>query len=167
MLQIPKCVKFVSTVNRPNLFYMVLEKSSVARLVIDEIAEFIWVSYLNNESGIVCCFSRKECEQVAKELRDRGISPDYYHADMDVNACEKVHLRKWRAGRDILPSECLLYYRAADSLMVFYENSGLQDLYDIVRYYQSKRQCCRSAFFGHFAEAVQDCNGMCDRLCLI
>ncbi|XP_056161860.1 ATP-dependent DNA helicase Q-like 2 [Syzygium oleosum] len=93
MLQIPKCVKFVSTVNRPNLFYMVREKSSVAKLVIDEIAEFIRESYPNNESGIVYCFSRKECEQVGKELRDRGISPDYYHADMDVNACEKVHLR--------------------------------------------------------------------------
>ncbi|XP_030472084.2 ATP-dependent DNA helicase Q-like 2 [Syzygium oleosum] len=208
MLQIPKCVKFVSTVNRPNLFYMVREKSSVAKVVNDEIAEFIRESYPNNESGIVYCFSRKECEQVAKELRDRGISADHYHADMDVTAREKVHLR-WsnsklqvivgtvafgmginkpdvrfvihhslsksmetyyqesgRAGRDGLPSECLLYYRAADvprqSSMVFYENSGLQNLYDIVRYCQSKRQCRRSAFFRHFAEAVQDCNGMCD-----
>ncbi|KAF8024373.1 hypothetical protein BT93_F1530 [Corymbia citriodora subsp. variegata] len=208
MLQIRKCVKFVSTVNRPNLFYMVREKSSVAKVVIEEIAEFIRESYPNNESGIVYCFSRKECEQVAKELRDRGISADYYHADMDVNAREKVHLR-WsngklqvivgtvafgmginkpdvrfvihhslsksmetyyqesgRAGRDGLPSECLLYYRAADvprqSSMVFYENSGLQNLYDIVRYCQNKRQCRRSAFFRHFAEAVQDCNGMCD-----
>ncbi|KAI6706847.1 hypothetical protein NL676_009809 [Syzygium grande] len=218
MLQIPKCVKFVSTVNRPNLFYMVREKSSVAKVVVDEIAEFIRESYPNNESGIVYCFSRKECEQVAKELRDRGISADHYHADMDVNAREKVHLRwsnsklqvivgtvcicrsiisfylihftilfshgcRWhlgmginkpdvrfvihhslsksmetyyqesgRAGRDGLPSECLLYYRAADvprqSSMVFYENSGLQNLYDIVRYCQSKRQCRRSAFSG-------------------
>ena len=31
--------------------------------------------------------------QVAKELRERGISADYYHADMDVNAREKVHIR--------------------------------------------------------------------------
>ncbi|PKI35808.1 hypothetical protein CRG98_043779 [Punica granatum] len=208
MLQIPKCVKFVSTVNRPNLFYMVREKSSVAKVVVDEIAEFIRESYPNNESGIVYCFSRRECEQVAKELRDRGVSADYYHADMDVHAREKVHMR-WsnsklqvivgtvafgmginkpdvrfvihhslsksmetyyqesgRAGRDGLPSECLLYFRAADgprqSSMVFYENSGLQNLYDIVRYCQSKRQCRRGAFFRHFAEALQDCNGMCD-----
>ncbi|KAG4992295.1 hypothetical protein JHK87_025752 [Glycine soja] len=93
MLHIPRCVKFVSTVNRPNLFYMVKEKSSVGKVVIDEIAEFIQESYPNNESGIVYCFSRKECEQVAKELRERGISADYYHADMDVNAREKVHMR--------------------------------------------------------------------------
>ncbi|THG09373.1 hypothetical protein TEA_013789 [Camellia sinensis var. sinensis] len=168
MLHIPKCIKFVSTVNRPNLYYMVREKSSVGKMVIDEIAEFIQSSYPNEESGIV-----------AKELRQRGISADYYHADMDVNAREKVHQR-WsnsklqvivgtesgRAGRDGLPSECLLYFRPGDvprqSSMVFYENSGLQNLYDIVRYCQSKRECRRSAFFHHFAEPLQDCNGMCD-----
>ncbi|GLT73960.1 hypothetical protein SLA2020_457870 [Shorea laevis] len=208
MLHIPKCVKFLSTVNRPNLFYMVREKSSVGKVVIDEIAEFVQESYPNNESGIVYCFSRKECEQVASELRKRGISADYYHADMDVIAREKVHMR-WsrnklqvivgtvafgmginkpdvrfvihhslsksmetyyqesgRAGRDGLPSECLLFYRPADvprqSSMVFYENSGLQNLYDIVRYCQSKKQCRRSAFFRHFAEPLRDCNGMCD-----
>ncbi|XP_035543183.1 ATP-dependent DNA helicase Q-like 2 isoform X1 [Juglans regia] len=208
MLHISRCVKFVSTVNRPNLFYMVREKSSVSKVVIDEIAEFIQESYPNNESGIVYCFTRKECEQVAKELRERGISADYYHADMDVNARERVHMR-WsnnklqvivgtvafgmginkpdvrfvihhslsksmetyyqesgRAGRDGLPSECLLYFRPADvsrqSSMVFYENSGLQNLYDIVRYCQSKRQCRRTAFFRHFSEPLQDCNGMCD-----
>ncbi|PIN04384.1 ATP-dependent DNA helicase [Handroanthus impetiginosus] len=208
MLHIPKCIKFVSSVNRPNLFYMVREKSSVGKSVIDGIAEYIQTSYPNNESGIVYCFSRKECEQVAKELRERGISADYYHADMDVHAREKVHMR-WsngklqvivgtvafgmginkpdvrfvvhhslsksmetyyqesgRAGRDGLPSECLLYFRPADvprqSSMVFYENAGLQNLYDIVRYCLSKRQCRRGAFFRHFAEPLQDCNGMCD-----
>ncbi|XP_058086677.1 ATP-dependent DNA helicase Q-like 2 isoform X1 [Magnolia sinica] len=208
MLHIPKCVKFVSTVNRPNLFYKVQEKSSVGKVVIDEIADFIRESYPNNESGIVYCFSRKECEQVAKDLCQRGISADYYHADMDPYAREKVHLR-WsknklqvivgtvafgmginkpdvrfvihhslsksmetyyqesgRAGRDGLPSECLLYFRPGDvprqSSMVFYENTGLQNLYGIVRYCQSKRICRRSAFFHHFSEPLQDCNGMCD-----
>ncbi|CAH9128050.1 unnamed protein product [Cuscuta epithymum] len=208
MLHIPRCVKFVSTVNRPNLFYMVKEKSSVGKIVIDEIAQYIETSYPNNESGIVYCFSRKECEQVAQELLLRGISAGYYHADMDVYAREEVHLR-WssgklqvivgtvafgmginkpdvrfvihhslsksmetyyqesgRAGRDGLPSECVLYFRPADvprlSSMVFYENAGLKNLYSIVRFCQSKRVCRRSAFFRHFAEAVQDCNGMCD-----
>ncbi|KAL0854615.1 hypothetical protein Bca101_059767 [Brassica carinata] len=208
MLHIPKCVKFVSSVNRPNLFYSVREKSLVGKAVVDEIAEFIRESYSNNESGIVYCFSRKECEQIAGELRERGISADYYHAEMDVNMREKVHMR-WsknklqvivgtvafgmginkpdvrfvihhslsksmetyyqesgRAGRDGLPSECVLFFRSGDvprqSSMVFYEYSGLQNLYDIVRYCQSKTKCRRSAFFRHFGEPSQDCNGMCD-----
>ncbi|KAK1647532.1 hypothetical protein QYE76_065337 [Lolium multiflorum] len=208
MLHIPTCVKFVSSVNRPNLFYRVYEKSSVGKVVIDEIANFISESYPNNESGIVYCLSRKECEQVAQELRGRGISADYYHADMDAVAREKVHMR-WsksksqvivgtvafgmginkpdvrfvvhhslsksmetyyqesgRAGRDGLPSECVLYYRPGDvprqSSMVFYENCGLENLYGIARYCQSKKNCRRGAFFQHFGEAVQECNGMCD-----
>uniref|UniRef100_A0A2N9EEF4 DNA 3'-5' helicase n=1 Tax=Fagus sylvatica TaxID=28930 RepID=A0A2N9EEF4_FAGSY len=73
MLHIPKCVKFVSTVNRPNLFYMVRQKSSVGKVVIDQIAEFIQESYPNNESGIVYCFSRKECEQIRRCLDIYGI----------------------------------------------------------------------------------------------
>jgi len=41
----------------------------------------------------VYCFSRRECEQVAKELCDRGISAEHYHADMDIIAREKIHMR--------------------------------------------------------------------------
>ncbi|KAF9623661.1 hypothetical protein IFM89_003693 [Coptis chinensis] len=211
MLRIPKCIKFVSTVNRPNLFYVVREKSSIGKVAIDEIADFIQGTYLNNESGIVYCFSRKECEQVAKELRLKGILADYYHAEIDATSRERVH-KRWssnklqvivatvsillfvfilflqlirfvihhslsksmetyyqesgRAGRDGLPSDCVLYFRPGDvprqSSMVFYENYGLQNLYGIVRYCQSKRECRRSDFFRHFAEPLRDCNGMCD-----
>ncbi|KAJ1692145.1 hypothetical protein LUZ63_008843 [Rhynchospora breviuscula] len=208
ILHIPKCVKFVSTVNRPNLFYKIHDKSSIGKCVVDEIADFIKGSYPNNESGIVYCLSKKECEKVAKDLHDRGISADFYHEGMDVVSREKVHLR-WkksklqvivgtvtfgmgidkpdvrfvihhslsesletyyqgsgRAGSDGLPSECVLYYRPGDvprqSSMVFYENCGLQNLYDMVRYCQSKRICRRSAFLHHFGETAQDCNGMCD-----
>ncbi|KAL8172035.1 hypothetical protein V2J09_023839 [Rumex salicifolius] len=98
MLHIPKCVKFVSTVNRPNLFYMVREKSSVAKNVVDGVADFIKGSYPKSEFGIVYCFTRKECEQVANELQQRGIKAGFYHADMDVRARENVHML-WSNGK--------------------------------------------------------------------
>ncbi|KAL0904514.1 hypothetical protein M5K25_026638 [Dendrobium thyrsiflorum] len=147
MLHIPKCVKFRSTVNRTNLFYKVHEKSSVGKVVIDQIAEYIRSSYPNNESGIVYCFSRKECEQVAKELREHGISADYYHADMDVVAREKVHLR-WSNSK----------LQVIVGTVAFGMGINKPD----IRYCQSKRSCRRSAIFRHFGEPLQDCNGMCD-----
>lgn len=208
MLQITKCVKFVSSVNRPNLFYEVREKSSNAQTVMSEIVEFIKQSYKKKESGIVYCHSRKECEQVAKELREQGISAAFYHADMEANARTATHHR-WssnklqvivgtvafgmginkpdvrfvihhslsksvetyyqesgRAGRDGLPSHCLLFFRPADlprhSSMVFHEHAGLENLYSMVRFCQSKHECRRTAFFKHFGEQLQECNGMCD-----
>ncbi|TVU23289.1 hypothetical protein EJB05_25644 [Eragrostis curvula] len=140
MLHIPRCVKFVSTVNRPNLFYKVTEKSPVGKVVIDEISNFISESYPNNESGIVYCFSRKECEQVAFGM---GINkPDVRFV---------IH--------HSLSKSMETYYQSS---MVFYENCGLQNLYDIVRYRQTKRSCRHGAFFRHFGEVPQDCNGMCD-----
>ncbi|KAH7439704.1 hypothetical protein KP509_04G073400 [Ceratopteris richardii] len=212
MLQIRSCVKFVSSVNRPNLFYEVREKSTNTQAVISEIADFIKRSYKKKDSGIVYCYSRKECEQVAKELCLQGIGAAYYHADMEPNARSRVH-HQWssnklqvivgtvafgmginkpdvrfvihhsmsksletyyqesgRAGRDGLPSHCLLFYKPADlprhSSMVFHEHAGLANLYSMVRFCQSKRECRRAAFFRHFGEQHQDCNGMCDNCAL-
>ncbi|XP_024516913.1 mediator of RNA polymerase II transcription subunit 34 isoform X2 [Selaginella moellendorffii] len=208
MLQILPCERFTSSVNRPNLFYEVRDKKQVAADVIEDIALFIKETYPSNESGIVYCFSRKECEQVADALRKRQISAAHYHADMDSGLRTNVH-RRWssnqlqvivgtvafgmginkpdvrfvihhtlsksletyyqesgRAGRDGLPSRCVLYFRPADvprqSCMVFSENTGLQNLYAMARYCQSKQRCRRAAFFQYFAEQVQECNGMCD-----
>ncbi|KAK6137198.1 hypothetical protein DH2020_029063 [Rehmannia glutinosa] len=209
MLHIPKCIKFVSSVNRPNLFYMVREKSSVGKAVIDGIAEYIQTSYPNNESGIVYCFTRKECEQVCvrgmlggwvgdadkdlKFLTGMILSAAFGHAisllfqklsDTILNICmlDCFHGGIWngnqqarwlvtlvrrltwtmqcsesgRAGRDGLPSECLLYFRPADvprqSSMVFYENSGLQNLYDIVRYCLEERMCDNCASYNEINE---------------
>ncbi|GAQ81432.1 Helicase conserved C-terminal domain containing protein [Klebsormidium nitens] len=209
MLGIQGCPKFVSSVNRPNLYYEVREKLAGATAVVDDMVAFIQEHYPSQQdSGIVYCFSRKECEQVASELSQRGISAGYYHADMNPRQRHEVH-QNWscnylqvvvatvafgmginkpdvrfvlhhslsksvetyyqesgRAGRDGLPSRCVLYYRPTDvtrqSCMVFAEASGLENLYAMVAYCQSRQKCRREAIFRHFGEPLQPCNGMCD-----
>eukprot|EP00850_Spirogloea_muscicola_P005375 SM000024S07837 [mRNA] locus=s24:828308:834278:+ [translate_table: standard] len=93
MLRMLQCEIFISSVNRPNLYYEVLEKSSTASAVIDDIAAFIKHLYPGKQSGIVYCFSRRECEQVARELVRRNIKAAHYHADMDAEDRTSVHCR--------------------------------------------------------------------------
>jgi ATP-dependent DNA helicase Q1 len=52
-------------VNRPNLYYEVREKMANAAAVVEDMVQFIKEHYPSQQdSGIVYCFSRKECEQV-------------------------------------------------------------------------------------------------------
>lgn len=53
-------------INLKVLFMKVHEKPSIGKVLIDEIADYIKGSYPKKESGIVYCFSRKECEQVIR-----------------------------------------------------------------------------------------------------
>eukprot|EP00897_Mesotaenium_endlicherianum_P007193 jgi/Mesen1/6501/ME000332S05502 len=88
MLHMRRCQLFVSSVNRANLFY-----EGAAKDAIDDIATFIATMYAHGESGIVYCFTRRECEQVAADLRERGIAAEHYHADMEPSRRASVHTR--------------------------------------------------------------------------
>ncbi|KAJ8028900.1 Bloom syndrome protein-like [Holothuria leucospilota] len=68
---------FTSSFDRSNLRFEVREKKP-SKLV-GEIAELIRKHY-RNQSGIVYCLSRKECETTAKELQAKGIRASAYHA---------------------------------------------------------------------------------------
>jgi bloom syndrome protein len=72
---------------RPNIEYNVRLRSNNDYEVLDEICDFIgkWQG-----SGIIYCLSRKKCEETAASLISRGVSADYYHAQMDVKKKEKV-----------------------------------------------------------------------------
>lgn len=62
--------RFLSSFNRSNLRYQVVPKKG--KKVTAEVASLINTRY-KNQSGIVYCLSRKECDTVAADLTSSGI----------------------------------------------------------------------------------------------
>ncbi|VDP17456.1 unnamed protein product [Soboliphyme baturini] len=87
-----KC--FISTFVRPNLQYKVFPK---AKSVLKDIIEMIKTTY-RNQSGIIYCLSRKECEDVADMLVKRGIKSEAYHAGQADRQRNAVH-KDWVLGK--------------------------------------------------------------------
>lgn len=87
------CEEYKQSFNRPNLSYDVRPRKKGN---VDEIAELINTSY-NRKCGIIYCMSRKQCETMAKQLSDRGISAAHYHAAMDPAQKRKAQT-EWQQG---------------------------------------------------------------------
>ncbi|KAG8952330.1 ATP-dependent DNA helicase sgs1 [Tulasnella sp. 424] len=80
--------------NRSNLFYEVREKKGK---VINDM--FDWIQQHHpGECGVIYCLSRKTCEDVAKELRERGLWAKHYHAQM-LPESKKATQMEWQDGR--------------------------------------------------------------------
>ncbi|XP_067935210.1 recQ-like DNA helicase BLM isoform X2 [Watersipora subatra] len=71
---------FVQSFNRMNLKYAVLPKKG--KSCVADIQNLI-ISKFRGQSGIVYCLSRKECDNVAQQLRSGGVQADAYHAGLD------------------------------------------------------------------------------------
>jgi bloom syndrome protein len=92
--------RYRSSFNRPNLRYEVRRKDGK---VTDAIADL--VAERPNDSGVIYCLSRKNCEQLAEKLqtklRQKGrghIGVSFYHAELDANERERRH-KLWSVGR--------------------------------------------------------------------
>ena len=143
---------FISSFNRPNLTYAVLPKKDSYDQLIKILREH------KNEAVIIYCFSRKNTENLAADLRKEGFSALAYHAGLesgkrknnqekfihdeariivatiafgmgidkpDVRLVVHYNLPKsiegyyqetGRAGRDGLPSRCVLFYSFGDTI---------------------------------------------------
>jgi bloom syndrome protein len=74
------CVCFQSSFNRPNLLYEIREKNS--KKVEQDIADILKKRFIN-KCGIIYCISRKDCENIAENLkRNFKIKCEYYHAEL-------------------------------------------------------------------------------------
>ncbi|EIW76690.1 ATP-dependent DNA helicase [Coniophora puteana RWD-64-598 SS2] len=97
-LQLKDEVKLMQSFNRPNLSYTVRPKPNNKKQATHEIATFI-KSRHPNSSGVVYCWSRNDCEEVASQLRDDfGLSAHYYHAGIDT-ATRPVIQSDWLSGK--------------------------------------------------------------------
>ena len=77
-LQLQQARQFVSSFDRPNISYTIVEKREATQ----QLLRFISREHLG-EAGIVYCQSRKRVEEVANLLCDEGIAALPYHAGLD------------------------------------------------------------------------------------
>ena len=77
-LQLDDAMQFVSSFDRPNIRYQIVEKANGRSQLLD----FIRAEHAG-DAGIVYCLSRKKVEETADFLNASGVSALPYHAGMD------------------------------------------------------------------------------------
>ena len=92
-LQLENAQQFVSSFDRPNIRYTIVEKKDAST----QLLRFIQREHTGpdwQDSGIVYCQSRKRVEEVAKNLCDAGINALPYHAGLD-SAIRQKHQNRF------------------------------------------------------------------------
>jgi ATP-dependent DNA helicase RecQ len=88
-LQLEDARQFVSSFDRPNIRYRVVQKDNTRRQLLDFLAAH------RGEAGIVYCLSRRKVEETALLLQQQGIAALPYHAGMDA-AARAANQRRFR-----------------------------------------------------------------------
>ncbi len=79
-LELKKPNIFISSFNRPNLFYEIRSKKT-PQLAIKNMVQFI--KQRHGKSGIIYVINRKTCDDLAEILRANGIKAQPYHAGLE------------------------------------------------------------------------------------
>ena len=82
-LNINDAERFISSFNRPNIFYSVEAKRNSYGQLLD------YLDKRRDESGIIYCLSRSSVDSLAADLRDEGFSALSYHAGLDKQTRDK------------------------------------------------------------------------------
>ena len=78
-LQLEEARRFVSSFDRPNIRYTVVQKENAKRQLLD------FLEGHRGEAGIVYCLSRRKVEETAEFLSGHGIDAVPYHAGMEAS----------------------------------------------------------------------------------
>ena len=87
-LQLDEAKMFISSFDRPNIRYQIVEKATGRKQLLD----FIEAEHAG-DAGIVYCLSRKKVEETAEFLNASGITALPYHAGMDYATRTKNQAR--------------------------------------------------------------------------
>jgi ATP-dependent DNA helicase RecQ len=82
-LRIPDAELFISSFNRPNIFYKVEPKRRSYERLLNFLAK------RRDESGVIYCLSRQSVESLAKDLKSEGYDALPYHAGLDKATRER------------------------------------------------------------------------------
>ena len=78
-LQLNDAAEFISSFDRPNIHYQVIERQNGKKQLLDFIQK-----QAAGQSGIVYCLSRKSVEDIAQYLCDSGLNALPYHAGLPI-----------------------------------------------------------------------------------
>jgi RecQ family ATP-dependent DNA helicase len=132
-LHMNNCEMFKQSFNRPNIYYEVKAKN---RNIVKDIIDLIQTRF-RNQTGIIYCLSRKDCEKVALQLNQLRIRSHHYHAGMPPEDKKAVQ-EKWQKGEylvivatiafgmgiDKADVRFVIHYSAPKSLEGYYQESG-------------------------------------------
>ena len=96
-LKLEDAAQFVSSFDRPNIRYTIVEKTDATR----QLLRFIHTEHAG-EAGIVYCQSRKRVEEIAATLQTAGINAMAYHAGLDSS------VRQQRQDRFLRDDACVM-----------------------------------------------------------
>ncbi len=98
-LRLEEPLIFCTTFVKDNILYRIREKENDSWSHMGNIVHktIVLDGYVGS-SGIIYCLSRKECEYMANFLRVRGMSAEFYHAQIPLEQKERVQ-SGWREGK--------------------------------------------------------------------